>query len=144
MVDVIAVQQAQATAVREIAASVTTLQDGDWGDREWERLAANVEIATDGGRRISSQTAVVARHPGQPLEELDFRLSRAAKDALVALREAMQDDKGAWNSCDVVVERSGKFRFDFSYDPPRRLDGDLLHSPLTGFLDRYRDETGAA
>ena len=73
---------------------------------------------------------------------MDFRLSRAAKDALVALREAMRDDRGAWSSTLLTIEPSGAFAFDFSYEPPRRLDGDLLYSPLDGFLDRYKADTG--
>ena len=40
------------------------------------------------------------------------------------------------------IEPSGAFAFDFSYEPPRRLDGDLLYSPLDGFLDRYKADTG--
>jgi hypothetical protein len=40
------------------------------------------------------------------------------------------------------IDRDGTFEFDFSYEPPRRLRGDLLYSPLQGHLDRYKAETG--
>lgn len=141
MTDFLEIQRLQGETVREIAASVTDLMEGDWGDREWARIAANVEIDTAQGRRISAQTSAIARSPGHAFEDVDFRLSRQAKDALVALREAMRDQRGAWNTCDVTIDRSGKYHFDFSYEPPRRLNGDLLHSPLTGHLDRYLSET---
>lgn len=142
MPDVAQVLEAQQRVVREVAASVTDLQDGTWDAREWERIAIDVEIETSGGRRISAQTSVIARRPGGPLEDLDFRLSVRAKDALVALREAMPDDRGVWSTCRLRVDRYGGFEFNFSYEPPRRLGGDLLYSPLKGHLDRYLAETG--
>jgi hypothetical protein len=142
MPDVAQVLEAQQRVAREVAACVTDLQDGSWDAREWERIAIDVEIETSGGRRISAQTSVIARRPGQPFEDLDFRLSMRAKDALIALREAMRDDRGAWSTCRLRMDRDGRFEFDFSYEPPRRLGGDLLYSPLLGHLDRYLDETG--
>lgn len=141
MVDFLEIQRIQGEAVREIAASVTDLADGEWGDREWARIAANVEIDTEQGRRISAQTSAIARSPGKAFEDVDFRLSRGAKDALLALREAMRDQRGAWNTCDVTIDRSGKYHFDFSYEPARRLNGDLLHSPLQGHLERFLAES---
>ena len=141
MSDAAAILEAQQHAVREVAASVTKLQEGSWDDREWRRIAIDFEIDTEGGRRTSAQTSVIARHPNQPLEDLDFRLSMSAKDALAALREAMRDERGAWSTCRLRIDRDGKFEFDFSYEPPRRLGGDLLYSPLQGHLDRYKAET---
>lgn len=140
MADFPEIQRIQAEAVQEIAASVSDVVDGEWGDREWARIAANVEIDTAQGRRISAQTSAIARRPGKDYEDVDFRLSRRAKDALVALREAMRDQRGAWNTCDVTIDRDGRYHFDFSYEPPRRLNGDLLHSPLQGSLQRWLDE----
>ena len=56
-----------------------------------------------------------------------------------ASRDAMADADGkTWTVVDLTVERSGKYDFAFSYDAPPRLSGDLLHSPLTGLLKRYR------
>lgn len=142
MPDAAEVLEAQQRAVQELVASATDVRDGTWGDREWERIAVDVEIETSGGRRISTQTSVIARHPNQPLEDIDFRLSMRAKDALVALRDAMRDERGAWSTCSLQVERDGRFAFDYSYSPPRRLGGDLLYSPLQGHLERYIAETG--
>ncbi|MEN5060207.1 hypothetical protein [Luteimonas sp. TWI1416] len=143
MLDAIAIQQAQERVVREVAACVTDVMEGEWGAREWKRIGLHAEIDTEGGRRISSQTSAIAAIPAQPLEDVDFRLSRAAKEALVALRETMREERGAWSSVLLTIEPTGRFSFDFSYEPPRRLAGDLLYSPLDGFLDRYKAETGA-
>lgn len=129
----------QNAAVRSIASDVTNLQDGEWEDREWVYLAANHEVLVAEGRRSSTQAEVLAHRPGAELEELGFRLSMESKAHLLALRDAVADVDGkTWTVVDLTVERSGKYDFVFSYDAPPRLSGDLLHSPLTGLLERYR------
>lgn len=129
----------QSTLVRRIASDVTNLQDGEWEDREWLYLAVNHEVLVVEGRRSSTQAEVIARRPSAELEELGFRLSMESKAHLLALRDAMADADGrTWTVVDLTVERSGQYDFAFSYDAPPRLNGDLLHTPLTGLLERYR------
>lgn len=129
----------QDAAVRSIAIDVTSLQDGEWEGREWVYLAINHEVLVEEGRRSSTQAKVIAHRPGAELEELGFRLSMESKAHLLALRDAMADVDGkTWTAVDLTVERSGTYDFAFSYDAPPRLSGDLLHSPLTGLLERYR------
>jgi len=129
----------QNAAVRSIAADVTNLQDGEWEEREWVYLAVNHEVLVAEGRRSSTQAEVIANKPGAEQEELGFRLSMESKAHLLALRDAMTDVDGkTWTVVDLTVERSGKYDLAFSYDAPPRLNGDLLHSPLTGLLERYR------
>ena len=129
----------QAAVVKSIAADVPNLQDGEWEDREWVYLAVDHELLVAAGRQSSTQAQVIANKPGGELEELGFRLSMESKAHLLALRDAMADVDGkTWTVVDLTVERSGKYDFTFSYDAPPRLSGDLLHSPLTGLLQRYR------
>ena len=131
----------QAAAVRSIVANVTDLQDGEWEDREWVYLAVNHEVLVEEGRRSSTQAQVIAQRPGAELEELGFRLSMESKAHLLALRDAMASaDKTTWTVVDLTVDRSGTYDFAFSYEPPPRLGGDLLHTPLTGLLERYRKD----
>ncbi len=133
--DLIALQN---TAVRSIVGDITDLQEGEWDDREWVYVAVNHEVLIEDGGRSSSQASVLARKPGAELEDLDFRLSPATKQALLALRDAMAaDGKAVWTVLDLTVERDGRYDFAFSYDPPPRINGNLLHSPLTGLLERY-------
>jgi len=134
--DLLALQNA---AVRSIANDVTKLQDGEWEDRDWVYLAVNHEILVEEGRRSSTQAEVIAHKPAAELEELGFRLSMESKAHLLALRDAMADADGkTWTVLDLTVERSDTYDFAFGYDAPPRLNGDLLHSPLTGLLERYR------
>lgn len=133
--DLIALQDA---AVRSIAADVTDLQDGEWEDRDWVYLAVNHEILVEDGLRSSTQASVLAHRPGDTLEKLNFRLSMASKAHLLALRDGMAAvDNRTWTVLDLAVERHGHYDFAFAYGPPPRLGGDLLHSPLTGLLERY-------
>lgn len=128
----------QAAAVRSIAADVTDLQDGEWEDREWVYLAVNHEVLVEEGRRSSTQAQVIAHRPGAELEEFGFRLSMESKAHLLALRDAMADADGkTWTVLDLALERSGTYNFAFGYDAPPRLNGDLLHTPLSGLLERY-------
>jgi hypothetical protein len=87
------------------------------------------------GRRSSTQASVLARKPGGELEDLDFRLSQPSKLRLLALRDAMaQGGRDAWTVLDLAIERSGHYDFQFSYTPPPRLNGNLLHSRLSNLL----------
>lgn len=131
----------EGTIVRSVAGDVTDLYDGEWEDREWVYLAVNHEVLIEDGRRSSTQACVLAHRPGAELEDLSFRLSPQTKRAILDLRDAMaKSGKQPWTILDLTVERDGRFSFDFSYDPPPRINGDLLHSPLKDLLERYRRE----
>ncbi|KAA0968141.1 hypothetical protein FPY71_17580 [Aureimonas fodinaquatilis] len=124
--------------VKSVVSNITDLQDGEWEDREWVHIAVNHEVLIEEGRRSSTQAEVLARKPGGDLEEHGFRLSMNTKAKLLELREAMTaEGKEPWTIVDLTIERDGRYAFDFSYTPPPRLGGNLLHSPLTGLLDRY-------
>jgi hypothetical protein len=129
----------QEAVVRSVAGDVTNLHDGEWQDREWMYLAINHEVLVEDGRRSSTQAKVLAQRPGGELEDLGFRLSPQTKGAILELRDAMAaKGQKTWTIMDLTVERSGRFNFDFSYNPPPRINGDLLHSPLKDLLERYR------
>lgn len=135
----------QADVVRSVVGDITDLQDGEWEDRDWVYLAVNHEVLIEDGRRSSTQAAVLAQRPGAPLERLGFRLSPASKIKLVALRDAMAAaGDGPWTIVDLTVDRSGKYDFGFGYGPPPRINGDLLHSPLAGLLERYLAQNAPA
>jgi hypothetical protein len=128
----------QDSAVQSIAADIVDLQDGEWEDREWVYIAVNHEILVEEGRRTSTQASVLAREPSGELEDLDFRLSMASKSTLLALRDAMtKDGDSPWTILDLTIERIGRYDFQFSYEPPPRLNGNLLHSPLSNLLEQY-------
>lgn len=133
----------QTEVVRSVVGDITDLQEGEWEDREWVFLAINHEVLIEDGRRSSSQASVLAHKPQGQLEDLGFRLSPRSKQKLLALRDAMiAPGKEPWTILDLTVERDGQFNFTFGYGPPPRINGNLLHSPLTGLLERYLMEKG--
>ncbi|EKF61550.1 hypothetical protein QWE_00060 [Agrobacterium albertimagni AOL15] len=133
----------QESAVKSVAGDIVDLQDGEWHDREWVYIAVNHEVLAEEGERSSTQARVLAQKPGGELENLGFRLSQSTKLKLLVLRDAMAN-RGAnrWTVLDLTIERSGHYDFSFSYTPPPRLNGDLLHAPLSNLLERYINQRG--
>jgi hypothetical protein len=97
---------AYADAIRAIAASVHDVYDGEWGDREWERLVVDFEsLAHTNEPRTSSISFAIARAPDGPLEKVSFSLSADAEEAFMRINRIMQAQKGNyWSTCQVMVE----------------------------------------
>ncbi|MBP2302082.1 hypothetical protein [Azospirillum picis] len=133
----------QDDVVRSIVADSSDLYDDEWGDRDWVHIAVNHELLIEEGRRSSTQTAVLAHRPGAPLEDLSFRMSMGTKRKLIALRDAMsREGREPWTIADITIEGDGRYKFTFGYGPPPRINGDLLHTPLKGLLERYKADRG--
>ena len=53
-------------------------------------------------------------------EEKYFDVTRELTDCFVSLRKITGDPKkGLWSKCLFTINSEGKFKTDFSYDPPR-------------------------
>lgn len=121
-----------------LARDVVDVSDGEWDEREWVELAVNHELDPTEDLRSSTQAIVLARQTNQALEALGFRLSAETKAALAQLRAQMDAaGQGRWTIADIVMDRGGVYSFSFRHDQPPRINGDLLHMPLKGYLDRY-------
>lgn len=135
---------AYAQTVRAVAASVTDVYDGDWGEREWLRLVVDYESATETDEpQTSSLSFAIARLPGGPLEKVSFALSPDGEDGFERIRALMHGQKGEyWNTATLVVERDGSYDFQFDYGPPHRLGGNLNDTRYRDYLQRYVEGTG--
>jgi len=61
----------------------------------------------------------------------------ATKELFGVLREEMRrTEKYCWGICDLVVDRPGRFRFNFCYDPPKRING-IFDEESMGRFERY-------
>ncbi len=121
-----------------LARDAVDISDGEWGEREWVQLSVNHELDPKEDLRSSTQAIVLAHRPNEPLEALGFRLSAETKAALAELRSEMDTaEQGRWTIADIVVDRDGTYAFSFQHVPPPRINGDLLHRPLQGYLERY-------
>ncbi|MFC4256466.1 hypothetical protein GRI97_09935 [Altererythrobacter xixiisoli] len=131
------IQEIEQDIVLAMAGNVHAVMDGEWEDREWVHLFVDAEIAPDGSQ-TSSITFALARKPGGRLEEISFRLPREAKRLLNDLAEAMRQPGGErWSSAQLRIEQDGRYGVEFSYDPPRRLGGDLLDKRFDDYLLRW-------
>ena len=135
---------AYAETVREVAASVRDVNDGEWGNRDWLRLVVDFESEPGDAPRTSSISFAIARDGDGPLEKVSFRLSPAAKAGFAQIGRIMQAQKGqAWSTSTLIVERDGRYDFQFAYTPPYRLSGNLNDTRYRDYLERYKAETGA-
>ena len=117
-------------------------------DDTWERIFVNYEMKlTDEGRLVDYIIFYIKVRPDGELEKVSVRGgSEAINDAYIALADAMAQDGERWGSCDFALDAGGKYKFKFSYDPPKRLDGVLDHSSYGRFrdyLEQYRAERAA-
>lgn len=135
---------AYADTVREVAACVRDVNDGEWGTRDWLRLVVDFETEAGEAPRTSSVSFAIARDGDGPLEKVAFRLSPAAKAGFAHIGRIMQAQKGqAWSTSTLIVERDGRYDFQFAYTPPYRLSGNLNDTRYRDYLERYKAETGA-
>ncbi|MEO9337391.1 hypothetical protein ABFT80_08150 [Mesorhizobium sp. SB112] len=134
--------QMQADIARAVAQCVSNVNDGEWGDREWLRLVVNFEGLWSSKEPVTSSISfAIARNTDGSLEKVSFRLSPDTKAKFASLAETMKGTGGsAWTVSDLVIENDGRYNFQFSYDPPYRLGGNLHDKRFLDYLDRHRAE----
>ena len=120
----------------------------DHVDDDWERIFINYEMKRSGeGRLVDYMLFYIKSTPDGDFELVSLpSASDAINDAFIALADTMARDGERWGSCDFLVDADGRYRFSFSYDPPKRIEGVLDHSSYGRFdeyLDQYRAERAA-
>ena len=113
-------------------------------DVPWERIVVNWEIKDDGGEKHMGTIAFcISRNPEGGLTKTDMKnLPSIVPKRLLALRELMARLQGdRWAGCDLAIDSDGRYEFNFSYDPPKRLNGiidDESYWRFGRYLDDYR------
>lgn len=133
--------QAYTETVRAVAQSVVNVREGEWGDRNWQRIVVNYESLRHSAEPQESVLAfAIAAKPSSAPEKVSFQLSPAAEAGFHRVSDVMASSKGQrWTVCDLVIERDGRYTFDFSYDPPYRLSGNLNDQRFADYLKQYLD-----
>ena len=127
----------EAAIVRAVAANVADVMDGEWGMREWLHLFVDFEIDAS-GERSSTICFALARHQGEPVEKIAFRLPYAAKQILATLAGGMALHNGdRWTVVRIRIERDGRFTFDYGYEAPYRLGGALIDTRYEDYLKQW-------
>ena len=109
-------------------------------DAPWERIVVNYEIQEEDAGLTEDRRGFTIIPDGAG----DFRKGQLSFDTTVKnlfreLRAEIQRSEGqGWGTCDLIVDQPGRFRFNFSYDPPKRING-VFDEQSMGRFDRYLD-----
>ena len=104
----------------------------------WERIVVNYEMEEeDDGLTEDRLGFYIAKDAVAGLREAQLAFSPEVKSLFREMNDEIQRSEGQrWRTCDLVVDQPGKFRFSFSYDPPKRLNG-VFDDDSMGRFDRY-------
>ncbi len=105
----------------------------------WEQIVVNLELEEDevGYHTDCLAFAVVPDSGGYVEREVD--LDRPGLHTVFALHKAMSAQGESWHSFDLVIEADDHYDLEFSYDPPKRLNGILDQQSYHRF-DHYAEE----
>ncbi len=108
----------------------------------WEQIVVNLELEEDEvGYRTDCLAFAVVPDDGGYVER-EVSLDRPGHHTVFALRKAMSARGELWHSFDLVIEADGHYDLEFSYDPPKRLNGILDQQSYHRF-DHYAEEFAA-
>ncbi len=86
-------------------------------------IVVNLEIEEDAEGYRTDCLAFAVVPDGSGYVEREIQLDRPGRDTVFALHAALGGQRGSWHSFDLVIEPDGAFEYEFSYDPPKRLNG---------------------
>ena len=114
----------------------------------WERIVVHYEVLETSGARVQNELTLIVQKDGAGKHSVvNFVLSDEAKVALLALRDDSATETGKpWNTCILIVDPPGTFNFDFSYDPPKIINGvlDEDYKKYSKYLPHFLAEKGLA
>jgi hypothetical protein len=115
----------------------------------WERIVVNYEMQEEDGGLVEDRLGFYISHDAnQEPAENNLVFSPGLKDLFRRLNVEIKRTEGArWGTCDLVVDQPGRFRFNFSYDPPKRINGifdDDSMSRFDRYLETYKAERSQA
>jgi hypothetical protein len=103
----------------------------------WERIVVNYEIQEEDGGLIEDRLGFyISQDASRAPATNTLRFGPEVKELFRELNEEMQRTAGAHWGTRPVVDKPGKFKFSFSYDPPKRVNG-VFDDDSMGRFDRY-------
>lgn len=91
---------------------------------EWHHLVVSFEIEDIDGESTQDTLALSFRDEEGQWKRSSFSAPRECCKLLADLSVAMTNEEGrTWGSCTLQVDSSGKYRYSFSHEPPKRLNG---------------------
>lgn len=87
----------------------------------WDAAVVNIEIDDVDGEPMENCLAISFVRQQSTLERSSFLIPFECYDLFVTLRDSSEGEK--WKACTVEFDRTGKYKFHYSHEPPRRLNG---------------------
>jgi hypothetical protein len=90
----------------------------------WDHLVANFEIAEFDGVPTRNTIAIAFSYENGQWRRISFIAPYDCCNYLAQLSKAMAKEGGiTWGSCTLEVDSTDRYRYSFSYEPPKRLNG---------------------
>ena len=105
----------------------------------WDAAVVNIEIDFADEEQTENCLALSFARDNGGWTRSSFSLPYDCYDLFAELRELMkQQDAALWTSCTLELKADGKYRYSFSYERPRRLNG--IHDD-EAMLKHYSPQT---
>jgi hypothetical protein len=108
---------------------------------KWDYLLVNFEREVVDNEPTEDCLAIMFTRDNGNWKRQSFQIHLQCYDLFLQLCEKMSKEEiGKWGSCTLELNSGGRFRFSFSYEPPKRLNGDLTDGALLkNYLPRPLD-----
>ncbi|MCM8543270.1 MAG: antitoxin YezG family protein [Lentisphaeraceae bacterium] len=95
-------------------------------DNKWKQIVCSYELQEDDKSFNDDSICFYIKKSLFKTSIIDIEINNRVREAFKSLRQAIKMHKGKeWNSCEIIIENSGDFEFDFSYERPKRINGIL-------------------
>ncbi|MGR4866143.1 hypothetical protein [Caulobacter sp. LARHSG274] len=133
------------TAFTDAQVAVVQALAADAPGPNWLRLVADVEIQeVADSYHFDTVALAVLKGADGALSDPSFSVSEPMRRAIVDLYRQRKDIAGElFSGFELRIDNDGAFRFEFSYRPPKRMNGawdEAKERMLDNYLEHYRAE----
>lgn len=91
----------------------------------WDYLLVNFERQETNGEKVQDTLAVAFSKQDISWKHISFIAPYNCCRQLLRLYELMNESGDGWASCTLEVDATGRYRFSYSNEAPRRLNGNF-------------------
>lgn len=106
----------------------------------WKQIVLNYEIDYPKGELVENYIGFYIKvGENNQLSMIQIYFSDEMLGLLQKLRaKGLELNNEPWCTCDIVIESNGEYQFDFSFEPPKRING-ILDEESYGRFNKYLD-----
>lgn len=87
----------------------------------WDTAVISIEIDLVDGEQTENYLGLFYKKSGDSFSQASWPLPSECVDQFVCLRD--NSSSPPWTGCLLEFDSSGGYRFSYSYDPPKRING---------------------